>query len=227
MRLVAQRWPPRPAHVDPRRRYAGLLGRPLRRAPLQCSTLTAPSALPRGGPPTGVALAFLTRLSGSFNLVIVSNRGGAALEPLRVRRRARAAASTPPRSMPRRALGALPFTPARPRPLPQAPHGTRKHYVAGLCGAPERPLGGRLHVRPQRRNPIRYRRVALRGRRHKQAFAAALADRRSIIVDSTCPPAAVRVSPAKPPPAAGRARFARGYAVAICHVATPKPSAST
>lgn len=52
------------------------------------------------------------------------------------------------------------------------------------------------------------------------AYSAAFADRRSIVVDNTCPLAA------------DRARFAgeaaaRGYAVALCHVTTPKPSAST
>lgn len=260
------------------------------------------------GPPEGTTLAFLARLSDSFNIVIVSNRSSAsaaALAPLR-----EYVAMLDTGSSPGRATVYAPHARDRYR----KPHtGTWEHFVAGPCGgtrpafaffcgdAAGRPgdhsaadymyalntgllfvtaealFGGSgggtpwadpvslgctagppagvegasaadaaaayaaeqaLAALPEPclvvmvgspasgKSRVAARLVAERGlalvsgdaqgARHKQVFAAAFADRRSIVVDNTCPLAA------------DRARFAgeaaaRGYTVAICHVTTPKP----
>jgi len=55
------------------------------------------------------------------------------------------------------------------------------------------------------------------GAAHRRFFADGLANRRSIVVDNTCPLAANREH------FAGMAAKAGGYTIAICHITTPKP----
>lgn len=55
------------------------------------------------------------------------------------------------------------------------------------------------------------------GAAHRRLFADGLASRQSIVVDNTCPLVANREH------FAGMAARAGGYAIAICHVTTPKP----
>lgn len=257
------------------------------------------------GPPGEMTLAFLARLSDSFNLVIVSNRSSAAAAALAPLREYVATLDTASSG---RATVYAPHARDRYR----KPHtGTWEHYVAGPCGGVRPPFAffcGDAAGRPGDHSAADYMyalnagipfvtaeslfggggtpwadpaslgctaeppagvegasavdaaaayaaeqalaalpepclvvmigspasgksRVAARlvaergltlvggdaqGARHKQVFAAAFADRRSIVADNTCPLAA------------DRARFAgeaaaRGYAVALCHVTTPKP----